>query len=262
MPRALPVAAFLLCLGAVPSAAANWADDTETYTSDMEASKAICRKLKSLSLPAPDPAARVAADCDAATLYYGLGRPADPAAARACALHRMATDKDAGSDPRSGPAILAMIYANGAGVTRDYDIAIAYACRIEAAPAETDGRVKRLAALRATGPAAEPFDLCQDATSGLMEGYCAEIGAAAADARREAAITALTRDFDPARKARFQRLRQLADAFVRAAADNEVDVSGTARGALIIGSEQLHKDQFLDMLRDVLSGRARGAEPL
>ena len=82
---------------AVPAAAANWADDKSFSNSEYAQSKAICRSLKGLSLPATDGPDRAAAEalkgCSSEKLYYGIGMPPDPERARQCAyLERTARD--------------------------------------------------------------------------------------------------------------------------------------------------------------------------
>ena len=246
MERHLLGFAILFASVAAARAADNWADSAGT---DYAASKAICSKAKGVKLPVGSDSAPNA--CDSTRLLYGIGRTADAAAARACAAREL---KNNGDDSTGGAATLATIYANGSGVGRDYDVAIAYACLINGAPAEIDGRVKHLAELRAHGPGKAAFDVCDDATSGLMEGFCAGRDGALADAKRDVEIARLTAHLEGAAKAAFAKLRGAEQAFVEAAAENEVDTGGTARGAMIVGSRQAHRDAFAATIRKVLDG--------
>jgi uncharacterized protein YecT (DUF1311 family) len=215
----------------------------------------ICQHAKTLVLPKPTAAPDKG--CDSQALYYGIGRPADFSAARACALaHLTGTDS-----PMDGPAILANIYANGSGVPRDYDKAIAYACQIDAAPAEMEGRIAHLVALKAKGPGTTPFDVCDDITSGLMMGFCASRDSDIAAAKREAKIDALARDLGEGHKAALKTLRAAAGAYANAVADNEVDLSGTARGALSIGARDEANDAFATTLQAALAGELAAATP-
>lgn len=67
-----------------------------------------------------------------------------------------------------------MIYANGDGVARDYDLSIRFACENTcAADVEMAYRMGHLERLKADGPGAKRFDLCDDAPSGLITGACA-----------------------------------------------------------------------------------------
>ena len=233
----------------MPTTWADTAGDDKAYA----ASKSICIKAKAVKLPAIGGSAPK--DCDSSTLLYGGDRPADPAAARSCAAREMKDDAD---NPSVGAATLATIYANGSGVARNYDVAIAYACQINGAAAEMDGRINHLARLKAAGPEKQPFDICDDATSGAMEGFCAEREGDIANAKRKVEIAALTANLSGPARAAFDKLRNAEQAFVKASSDNEVDVSGTARGMLIIGSEQGHEEAFMTTLRSVLGGKVSG----
>ncbi len=87
-----------------------------------------------------------------------------------------------------------MLYANGFGVERNYDLAIRFSCEnASAAEAEMEGRIGHLEYLRDhPGVKAKRFDLCDDATSGLMEGQCAYIDEQPRIAKRERRIKALS----------------------------------------------------------------------
>ena len=252
----LPAFAILLLVifPAVARAAESWADtagDDESYA----ASKAICRKAKDVKLSAA--VGPAASKCDSTAFLYGIGRPADPVAARSCAAGEMATED---GFTTGGAATLATIYANGSGILRNYDLAIAYACVMDGASAEMDGRVKHLAKLKADGPDKAPFDICDDITSGAMMGFCAARDGAIADAKRDAEIGALTADLAVTAKAAFAKLRKAETAFVKAASDNEVDTGGTARGALAVGSQQEHDDAFAATLKALLAGKLATGE--
>lgn len=254
--RSIWLPTVVACLAAAAAAHAESWVRTAGADPEFKQSVAICKAA--VPLPPAGSAARGApADCNSSDLLYGIGRAADPAAARACALREMA----AGENTTGGAATLATIYANGAGVPRDDDLAIAYACEIDGAPFETDGRVKHLATRKAKGLAAEPFDLCDDVTSGLMQGFCAERDGDRADAKRALALAELTAKLSAPARAAFTRLQKAEDDFVKRSADGEVDVSGTARGALIVGSQQMHRDGFLAALRAMLSGQIGSAQP-
>jgi hypothetical protein len=139
------------------------------------ASKAICARVIGARPPRadlPTPAQSAALKgCDAEELYYGGRIPADPVKARLCAFAQAGGDGEADSDALfSGRTVLMMLYANGMGVPRNLDLAIHYACNIEGAPMESDGRVNHLAGLRDEGPGEQPFDFCDDITSGLAQG--------------------------------------------------------------------------------------------
>src|SRR5205085_1236698 len=95
--------------------------------------QALCEAARNAVPPASDwPSAAEAAglkSCLSESLYEGIGMKKDPVRARKCALLEMATHRTTGPE-FSGPHILMMIYANGEGVRRDYDIATHWACAL------------------------------------------------------------------------------------------------------------------------------------
>jgi hypothetical protein len=152
--------------------------------------------------------------------------------------------------------MLMTIYANGRGAKRDLDVAAHLACGLEGAPMESHGRVSHLAELRAKGRQGQDFHFCDDITSGLAMGYCADHDARIAAVKRDSALTALTGGWTSAEKQAFDRLRQAHDAYVEAHGSGEVDMSGTARAAMAIGAEEELRDAFTALLRDLSAGHA------
>jgi uncharacterized protein YecT (DUF1311 family) len=239
----------------------NWAnahdpgyDDGPEYAE----SKAICRQVSKLVPPKtdwPDAAqARELAKCDSEALYYGIGMQADPVKARQCALLE-ARRGQVGDGGFHGDALLMTVYANGHGAARNLELATAMACRVEGAPAEVDGRVKHLNQLLKTGWQGDDFSFCDDITSGLAEGQCAAHRASMADVTREHRFDAMAQSWTPAQKKAFSMLRGAADAYVRASSGNEVDMTGTARGARSIAAGQRLNDEFADVLAALQAGK-------
>lgn len=245
---------LLAGLLAAPAGAAewNWADDPSAQRPEYAESVAACERVRDLRPPAEDradPAQAVAlAGCDAEALYYGIGMPADPVRARQCALHNVDT---AGADSASlfaGNDLLMTIYANGVGAGRDLDLATALACRMQGARAEVHGRVRHLQALKDLPDPGTGFHYCDDITSGLAMGYCAGHTARLDADARDRHLERLGRWWDDADRAAFEPLREAATGFARTSADNEVDMSGTARAALSIQHHQRLLDGFVALL--------------
>ncbi len=243
------IAAVQILVLAHPGAGAAGGADVERW----------CAQVADSRFPAADrPSAAQAAalkGCDAEALYYGIGVPADRVAARACAFAQL----DAGDDEVFGGSnVLMMIYANGRGVTRDLDAAMAAACEASQAPAECEARVRHLAAMRER-PA--DFDLCDDITSGYMQGFCeahAERVRAVARARRRSAAVA---KLPEAAREELAALEKAAKAFFEARVANEVDLSGTGRAAFSIAERASLEDGFVEMLERAARGEAPGAAP-
>lgn len=226
------------------------------YAAQPIGAEAQCAALDKLAYPAADRpgAAQQAAlkTCDAPALYYGIRQPRDFIKARHCAF---TPDQD--DDVFSKKAgVLMMLYANGQGVQRNLQLAKKAACAAGGAPAELSGRLAHLAEL-APGQSAvgQTIDFCDDVTSGLMMGYCASLGSAQGDVKREQALAAIATKLKPNEQAAFSRLLNSLSRFVKARGGNEVDVSGTARGAQIAEEEDAQKDAFLAALRAFESGK-------
>jgi len=237
----------------------NWADDTRFPSTDFAESKATCRRLRTLEPPAadrPDAAtAATLADCDAEALLYGIDMPADATRARQCAFVQAdsAEGRAGKGGPFEGTALLMTLYANGAGVPRNLDLATSLACRLQGAAMENSDRVRHLQALK-TQPDHRRFDYCDDITSGYAGGQCAQHDAALADARRARKFAAVTQGWDSTRRAAFEPLSAAAEAYAQSSSDNEVDLSGTARAAFMVEQKQALDAAFMALLKSMEAG--------
>ena len=249
-------AALGLCALAAASAQ-DWSENKDDLTSGMTESKAICRRVLHRDPPAADrPDARTAAalkGCDSEKLYYGIGMKADPVRARQCAFLEMQKGDEL---VFGGRTMLMTVYANGVGAKRDLDVATHLACGLEGAPAEVDGRVTHLAELKGKNWAGHDFDFCDDITSGLAMGYCADHAASVAAPVRDAKLAQLSSGWSASEKQAFAALQRAQKTFVDAHGSGEVDLSGTARAAMQIEEEERTRDEFVDMLQRLASGRA------
>lgn len=252
--RLVFVAALAASAGAAMAALPRPQDDTN-FAMASDETKAACKRVGLPRIPAADKptAAERAAlkGCDSEKLYYGIGMKADYVKARKCAAIEA---EGADDDVFGGSTILMQVYANGYGVPRNVDLATAFACHIDGAPFEFDGRVASLQALKSK-PSATPFDFCDNITSGLAEGYCASHASRAAAVERDAQIARLIAGVQPAGRTAWPGVTKAFNAFVDASADGETDQSGTARGALVIEAEDKLRDQFLKDLQRLNAGQ-------
>lgn len=256
--KRFPLLAVALAIAAAAEPPWDWGETKDEWarSGDFETSKAICRKLRDREPPEsdrPDAAAASLKGCDSEALYYGIGMPSDPARARQCAF--LEADGDEG-EVFSGRAMLMTIYANGRGAKRDLDVATHLACGLDGAAMESHGRVTHLAELKAKGWTRQDFHFCDDITSGLAMGYCASHQARIDGASRESELMARMRGWSAAERRAFHRARQAHEAYVEAHGSGEVDLSGTARGAMVVEAEEAERDQ-LTMLLGSLSGGHR-----
>ena len=215
---------------------------------------AQCAQYQKIPAPSSDqPTAQqknLLAKCDSQSLYYGIGKTADPVSARQCAYIERAGGENAGH-PLSGAAILSMIYANGEGVPRNYALALKFACEAGGAPAESEGRVQHLEDLQTkehlqqTSQAATNFDFCDDSTSGYMQGFCAAKDDRITQARRDRRLNAIMSRWTAKQKTAFAPLEKAADTFFTEHARSEVDQSGTGRAAFVLDEETKVRNAFV-----------------
>lgn len=113
--------------------------------------------------------------------------------------------------------VLAMIFANGWGVRRDYDAATYFLCKVEEgiAPAEVTGMLEHLAGMR-TAKAPEDLDYCAEVTSGYGMQLCQQLDQDLAAPVLEARIAAVDKTLHPEGKRALAALRKAADAFAEA----------------------------------------------
>jgi uncharacterized protein YecT (DUF1311 family) len=228
--------------------------------------KRVCLQAAAAPLAQPSPArAETGSDlqhCDSTALYYGFDQPADWNAARSCAYYQRSHPRQSPGDPFYGPGVLTMLYANARGVPRDYELAIRFACENSwAADAEMELRIGHLEQLRDARAQVASFDLCDDGTSGLMEGACESVRQRLSDVKRRQELDRIAAGWPPRVKEAFQSLRAAEDAFVAARTGKEVDLSGTGRAAFSLEEEGRLRDQFLINLRRFARGDVPHASP-
>jgi formylmethanofuran dehydrogenase subunit E/uncharacterized protein YecT (DUF1311 family) len=208
-----------------------------------------CDQYEKLQVPAPDlPTAeegKALASCNAEELYFGFGHPADPETARKCAYMEREKYKDTREPIFGGSGLLTMIYANGNGAARNLDLALKFACEVDGAPAENIGRIEHLLKLKNANWTGNDFHLCDDITSGFMQGQCARLQEEFAKTERSKKLDQITAQWSPSEKNAFQELQQAAKAFFYASSRNEVDLSGTARGAFVVEAEADLNNDFV-----------------
>jgi uncharacterized protein YecT (DUF1311 family) len=149
------------------------------------------------------------------------------------------------------------IYANGIGAPRNFDIAMKFACELNGAPAEEEGWLAHLQKLKKENWQGQDFSPCDDITSGAAMGFCEAHDAKLADTARKAKLAGIAAHWPSAEHKAFAALEKAKNTF----ADNEVDMSGTARGALSIAAREAEDGQFLATLEKVISGDLPSTSP-
>jgi hypothetical protein len=190
--------------------------------------KQMCAAVKVVELPAadrPTPAEEKAlAKCVSADLYFGFGQPAHPVKARKCAYAEM--DRDAKA-PLGGKAMLMMIYANGKGATRNFDVAIKLACSIGGSPGDDAGRVYQLDRLKKQNWVGNNFSVCDHSSGREMYEQCAILSERFDKLERDQKFNDLTASWKSADKKAFHTFMEEANKFFEVQAKNGVDLEGT-----------------------------------
>ena len=221
----------------------------------------VCATYARIDVPAAD--LPTAADrqrlmgCDSERLYFGFDRPPQVVDARKCAhLQWQGVTVEKGRYFQSN-GILAMIYANGRGAPRNLDLALKFSCDIDGAGAENSGRVEHLEHLKEQGRTGKAFHICDDITSGHMDGVCTGFREEFRIVARRRRLDTLISAWPPAEKDAWRELEKAADEFFTASANNELDRSGTSRNAFAI----YHYSQLADGLVKALEAFEHGTLP-
>ncbi|HEX4964847.1 MAG TPA: lysozyme inhibitor LprI family protein [Thermoanaerobaculia bacterium] len=217
--------------------------------------QALCAKLKDYH---PGPQAQpteadhklFAAESETCTGYvYGPGKARDYDKGRRCCLVK-------GCDRE-----LAMIFANGWGVPRDYDAAVHFLCQAgEIAPAEQWGMLGHVQEMRRQ---AQPQDLdyCEWVTSGHGMSWCQglEIDHRAPDWDRR--VETVSSSLPAAARAALKTLRKAADTFAEADGGLTalIHYGGTIYSSQVLAGEQAQTEAFLTALESYAVKRAPAA---
>lgn len=214
-----------------------------------QATEDLCKPYANVPIPAADKPtaaeAKALAGCDAEDLYYGFHRAPDYAQARRCAYQEL-DRKDAKA--LGGPAVLAMIYANGKGIARNLNLALRFACEAGGAPAEIEGRVQHLQQMKAAKSTPKPFDFCDDITSGYMAGFCSDKEEQFKKVKRASKLDALIASWPPAERQAFEPLRAAAEKFFKSRIETEIDLSGTLRDSFMIEEQSRLENAFVNSI--------------
>jgi hypothetical protein len=206
----------------------------------------MCAAVKDVQLPAadrPTPVEEKAlAKCVSVDLYYGFGQPADPVKARKCAYAEM--DRDAKA-PIGGKAILMMIYANGNGATRNFDVATKLACSLGGGPGDDAGRVYQLDRLKKQNWAGNSFSVCDHSSARELYEQCAILSERFDKVERDQKFNDLIAAWKPAEKKAFHTFMEEANRFYEVQAKNGVNLEGTFE----IQEEIFFKNNLLSSLQ-------------
>lgn len=210
-----------------------------------------CLRLRPEQAPRRDTAfaseAPALKSCNANDLYYDArsvtaATNADWEKVRDCAF----ASNDTG--------VLTMLYANGKGVAKNLKLATKFACSTESAIAEMAGRVNNLTRRMTISQGAD-FDICEDVSSGYMQGICALIDERQQEKRRNARLTAIVRKWPTKDQVAFRTLSNALNTFAQHRAEDETDLSGSARKAQEVDALSAELDQFAADIESFEAGK-------
>ncbi|MGH9774690.1 MAG: lysozyme inhibitor LprI family protein [Candidatus Acidiferrales bacterium] len=186
--------------------------------------------------------------CNSEDLYFGFDHPAEPLKARRCAYIERENHNNDPEHVFGGSGLLTMIYANGNGATRNFHLALKFSCEVDGAQAENYSRFDHLLKLQREHWTGHNFNLCDDATSGFMEGWCADLQEKFDRVARAKKLDEIIANWSPTDRVAFRNLQQAANAFFEASSRNEVDFSGTGGAAFEIEAGASLKGGFVAAL--------------
>lgn len=242
----------LLILAAAASAAWSAKPSIEERCARFSKHPIPPRELASVdSLPNSD-------TCSSYAHYFGFGCVQDFRKAKAKAF----VEREGKVDfPFRGASLLSMVYANGNGAPRNLTLALKFTCEANAAPAETEARLDHLEGVSESGNARGDFSICDDLTSGYMMGICASHGNRYHEIEFQKKLAEITRGWTKIQLDSFERFRQAFVDYNRTRAGNEVDMTGTARGAMYIEERERGEDSLVACLRRLEKGVFPKASP-
>jgi len=204
----------------------------------------LCTEVKDVELPSGDrPTSeeeKALARCVSADFYFGFGQPVDPVKARKCAYVEM--EKGDEHLAFGGKTILMMAYANGKGVTRNFDVALKLGCEIGGVPVDIAGRVHELAHLKEERWTGDNFSTCNHSAGKYMYDQCAILEDRFDKVGRDKQLKDIVSNWSAANRKAFHVFQMKAQEFFKARVSMEIDLSGTL---------EVHEAAFLE--RDLIS---------
>lgn len=204
-----------------------------------------CQQVRYQRPPADDlPRAKGSSRCDATRLYYetlAMDAPGDGdwQAVRECAFRN------------NDNAVLMMLYANGYGVAPNLGLAMKFACSTDSSPAELKNRLARLAQRSAR----EPFDQCDNITSGPKMDLCAQVRERQGERLRSGDLAGFVKGWTPKEQQGYEMVRQAARFFAQHRRDFETDLGGPARARLQADASAAEYDRFASDIEDFEQGK-------
>ncbi|MEN3277541.1 MAG: hypothetical protein V7631_3331 [Massilia sp.] len=210
-----------------------------------------CVRVAGKKLPREQQPAARAGDggrCDAAALYYDTLNQPEAGKAEWQRVHACAARTNA-------HGVLMMLYANGAAMTPNFDLALKHACSIQSPVNEMKARVQHLRR-RASGEDGEQVDVCDDVVSADMRGNCAAIRERQRDKSRAAQLATIARGWSEKEQLGLDMASKAVQYFAQHRVDYETDTGSGAARSLQLDVQALELDTFSADILDAEAGRA------
>ncbi|MBN8542587.1 MAG: DUF1311 domain-containing protein [Deltaproteobacteria bacterium] len=179
------------------------------------------------------------------TYIEGIDQDVDHVKFRKCLLSQEEQDN----------VSLAEVYANGWGVLRNANLAIALICRGSSVPAELQGMVGTLHATKDQARLTTDFAFCDHVTSGLNSGFCAANAEKIADKRRGKELGNIMKNWTEPQRLAFFKLRTVAKDFFDESSTSEHDLSGSGRAQFIVDAQAELRQDFLGGVKAFEDGK-------
>ena len=193
------------------------------------------------------PAGKEGGRCDASALYYDTLNMEDAGDAQWRRVRECAVRTNA-------HGVLMMLYANGAGMTPNFDLATKHACSIQSPVNEMKSRVQHVRR-RASGEDRAQLDVCDDVASAEMRGQCGAVRERQRDKSRAGQLAALTRSWSAKEQLGLEMAGKAAHYFAQHRVDHETDTGSPAARSLQLESQAAELDSFVADVLDFEAGR-------
>lgn len=230
------------------------------YAADMASPENIdwqqeCQRVKNIQPPKEDEPSKELRDsvsgCDSERLYYSAKyysktTLSDWEKVRACAIMH------------DNNGILAMLYANGLSVKRNYNLAMKYLCSSTDMDQMTSDlgallkvEIEWLAKLRdSKSEPDKPYELCDFAATTIEESYCFSRGHLYRQGARNRELDDLSTSWSEEQKVQFARMREALLVYSSARGSLEIDQTGSGRYIYSAAEEEAQETGFMnDMLQ-------------
>jgi hypothetical protein len=143
-----------------------------------------------------------------------------------------------------------MIYANGKGTTRNFDLALKFACEAPGGAGDVAGRVRQLESYKQSNWQGNGFSICEHSSGRVLYRDCAILDERFDHLDREKKLDSMAVQWRPGAREAFQELRHAAAAFFQVEAAKGLDLSASFE----VQERAFLERQFLQDLDQLLNG--------